>query len=55
MANLRCGAMLVLPVEVLSRSPGMGIFYTWYYVGMALLTSRWRDLSAISPVTLVRP
>ncbi|MGB6540074.1 MAG: MFS transporter [Xanthobacteraceae bacterium] len=39
--GLPCGAMLVLPVEVLrpqSRSPGMGIFYTWYYVGMALLT-----------------
>lgn len=39
--GLPCGAMLVLPVEVLrpqSRGPGMGIFYTWYYVGMALLT-----------------
>ena len=33
--------MLVLPSEVLrpqSRGPGMGAFYTWYYVGMALLT-----------------
>lgn len=40
--GLPCGAMLMLPTEVLSsqsRSPGMGIFYTWYYVGMALLTS----------------
>ena len=39
-AGLPCGAMLVLPTEVLraqSRGPGMGIFYTWYYVGMALL------------------
>ena len=39
--GLPCGAMLVLPAEVLSpesRSPGMGMFYTWYYVGMALLT-----------------
>jgi predicted MFS family arabinose efflux permease len=39
--GLPCGAMLVLPVEVLrpqTRGPGMGIFYTWYYVGMALLT-----------------
>jgi predicted MFS family arabinose efflux permease len=39
--GLPCGAMLMLPTEVLSpesRSPGMGIFYTWYYVGMALLT-----------------
>jgi len=40
-AGLPCGAMLVLPTEVLrpqSRAQGMGIFYTWYYVGMALLT-----------------
>ena len=39
--GLPCGAMLVLPTEVLrplSRGPGMGIFYTWYYVGVALLT-----------------
>jgi predicted MFS family arabinose efflux permease len=38
---LPCGAMLVLPAEVLrpkARGPGMGIFYTWYYIGMALLT-----------------
>jgi len=40
-AGLPCAAMLVLPTEVLrpqSRAPGMGIFYTWYYVGMTLLT-----------------
>ena len=40
-AGLPCGAMLVLPTEVLrpqSRAAGMGIFYTWYYVGMTLLT-----------------
>ncbi len=39
--GLPCGAMLVLPAEVLrpqSRGPGMGIFYTWYYVAMAVLT-----------------
>jgi MFS family permease len=38
--GLPCGAMMVLPGEVLrpqTRSAGMGIFYTWYYVGMALL------------------
>jgi predicted MFS family arabinose efflux permease len=38
--GLPCGAMLMLPTEVLSpesRGPGMGIFYTWYYVAMALL------------------
>jgi MFS family permease len=39
-AGLPCGAMMVLPGEVLrpqNRSAGMGVFYTWYYVGMALL------------------
>ena len=39
-AGLPCGAMMVLPGEVLrpqTRSAGMGVFYTWYYVGMALL------------------
>jgi len=38
--GLPCGAMMVLPAEVLrpqTRSAGMGVFYTWYYVGMALL------------------
>ena len=51
-AGLPCAAMLVLPTEVLrprSRAPGMGIFYTWYYVGMTLLTPAAglaRDLSA---------
>ena len=49
-AGLPCAAMLVLPTEVLrprSRAPGMGIFYTWYYVGMTLLTPGLaRDLSA---------
>jgi hypothetical protein len=32
--------MIALPAEVLrpqSRGPGMGIFYTWSYVGNALL------------------
>lgn len=39
-AGLPAGAMMALPAEVLrpqSRGPGMGIFFTWYYVGMALL------------------
>jgi MFS family permease len=38
--GLPCGAMMVLPAEVLrpqTRAAGMGVFYTWYYVGMALL------------------
>src|SRR5262249_41520015 len=40
-AGLPCAAMLFLPTEMLrpqSRAPGMGIFYTWYYDGMTLLT-----------------
>jgi predicted MFS family arabinose efflux permease len=40
-AGLPCGAMMVLPGEVLrpqNRATGMGVFYTWYYAGMALLT-----------------
>jgi predicted MFS family arabinose efflux permease len=39
-AGLPCGAMMVLPGEVLrpqNRAAGMGVFYTWYYAGMALL------------------
>jgi MFS family permease len=40
-AGLPAGAMMVLPGEVLrpqNRAAGMGVFYTWYYAGMALLT-----------------
>jgi MFS family permease len=40
-AGLPCGAMMVLPSEVLrpqNRATGMGVFLTWYYAGMALLT-----------------
>jgi predicted MFS family arabinose efflux permease len=40
-AGLPCGAIMVLPGEVLrpqNRAAGMGVFYTWYYLGMALLT-----------------
>jgi MFS family permease len=39
--GLPAGAIVALPAEVLrpqSRGPGMGVFFTWYYVGMALLT-----------------
>jgi len=40
-AGLPVGAMMVLPAEVLrppNRAAGMGVFFTWYYAGMALLT-----------------
>jgi predicted MFS family arabinose efflux permease len=40
-AGLPAGAMMVLPAEVLrppNRAAGMGVFFTCYYAGMALLT-----------------
>jgi predicted MFS family arabinose efflux permease len=40
-AGLPAGAMMALPAEVLrppNRAAGMGVFFTWYYAGMALLT-----------------
>jgi MFS family permease len=58
-AGLPCAAMLALPTEVLrsqNRAPGMGMFYTWYYVGMALLTPAAglaRDLSGSPGAPLV--
>jgi len=39
-AGLPAGAIMVLPGEVLrppNRAAGMGVFFTWYYAGMALL------------------
>jgi MFS family permease len=40
-AGVPAGAIMVLPGEVLrpqNRAAGMGVFYTWYYAGMAVLT-----------------
>lgn len=40
-AGLPAGAMMVLPGEVLApqnRAAGIGVFFTWYYAGMAMLT-----------------
>ncbi len=51
-AGVPAGAMMALPAQVLrpqSRGPGMGVFFTWYYVGMAVLTPAAglvRDLTA---------
>jgi predicted MFS family arabinose efflux permease len=39
-AGLPAGAIMALPAEMLrpaSRAAGMGVFFTWYYAGMALL------------------
>jgi predicted MFS family arabinose efflux permease len=41
LAGLPAGALMVLPGEVLlpqNRAAGMGIFFTWYYAGVAVLT-----------------
>lgn len=41
-AGLPAAALVAAPTAVLrerSRAPGMGLFYTWYYAGMALLPS----------------
>lgn len=41
MAGLPAGSIMMLPGEVLrphNRAAGMGVFFTWYYAGMALLT-----------------
>jgi predicted MFS family arabinose efflux permease len=40
-AGLPAGAIVALPAEVLrpsNRAAGMGVFFTWYYAGMAALT-----------------
>ena len=52
------GAIVALPSQALSsenRGPGLGIFYTWYYIGMAVgpvLAGLGRDLtdSAATPI-----
>jgi MFS family permease len=50
-AGLPAGAMMALPAQVLrpaNRSPGMGVYFTWYYAAMALLpplAGTIRDLS----------
>jgi MFS family permease len=39
-AGLPAGAMMLLPAETLrppNRAAGMGVFFTWYYAGMAAL------------------
>jgi MFS family permease len=40
LAGLPAGALVPVPAAALrpaSRAPGMGLFYTWYYAGMAVL------------------
>ena len=53
------GIIMALPVRVLhpeSRSLGMGVYYTWYYIGMAVLPgiAGWcRDLSGFAAAPLL--
>jgi len=53
------GIIMALPARVLrpeSRSLGMGIYYTWYYIGMSVLPgiAGWsRDLSGIAAAPLL--
>lgn len=53
------GIIMALPARVLrpeARSLGMGVYYTWYYVGMAVLPglAGWcRDLSGVAAAPLM--
>ncbi len=57
-AGIPAGALMALSAEAVSpdnRGPGLGIFYTWYYVGMTVgpATAGWtRDISG-NPATPV--
>jgi MFS family permease len=57
-AGPAAGIIMALPARVLrpeSRSLGMGIYYTWYYIGMAVLPgiAGWcRDVSGIAAAPL---
>jgi len=59
-AGLPAGALIALSAEAVShenRGPGLGIFYTWYYLGMTVipaLAGALRDAtgSAKSPLLL---
>jgi len=53
------GIIMALPARVLrpeARSLGMGVYYTWYYIGMAVLPgiAGWcRDLSGVAAAPLI--
>jgi predicted MFS family arabinose efflux permease len=59
LAGLPAGALMVLPGEVLlpqNRAAGMGIFFTWYYAGLAVLTpigGLLRDASGAAGAALI--
>lgn len=59
LAGLPAGALMVLPGELLlpqNRAAGMGIFFTWYYAGLAVLTpigGILRDASGVAGAALI--
>jgi len=58
LAGLPAGALMMLPGEVLlpqNRAAGMGIFFTWYYAGLAVLTPIGGILRDASGVALSMP
>lgn len=58
-AGPAAGIIMALPARVLrpeARSLGMGVYYTWYYIGMAVLPgiAGWcRDLSGVAAAPLM--
>ena len=58
-AGVPVAGMLALPAQMLSpasRGPGMGVFFTWYYLGMAVLVPAagfTRDLAGAASAPLI--
>jgi MFS family permease len=58
-AGIPVAGMLALPAQMLgtaSRGPGMGVFFTWYYLGMAVLVPAAglaRDLAGAASAPLI--
>lgn len=58
-AGPAAGIIMAMPARVLrpeARSLGMGVYYTWYYIGMAVLPAIagwWRDLSGVAAAPLI--
>jgi MFS family permease len=59
MAGIPAGALMALTAEAVSsdnRGPGLGIFYTWYYVGMTVgpaLAGWTRDISGSTAAPII--
>src|SRR5262249_50511047 len=56
LAGLPGGALMMLPGEVLlpqNRAAGMGIFFTWYYAGLAFSATQAESLCPCPTNTLI--